>query len=394
MEEQLYGIIVAAGMGKRAQLGYNKNYAPLGHVPILVRNLHALSGIAFLTHVIIAVAPKELTEARALLQKYEAAFFPTLSWSLVPGGRERQDSVACALQTLPKTASWVAVHDGARPFADAALFERVFLAAKRSGAAVAALPVKDTIKVSTNGKETLQTLKRNELYRVQTPQIFDVALLRRAFSYVTAHNLVVTDDASMVEALGHPVSLVEGLEENFKITTPEDFIRAEGVLKKEQIAMDFHVGSGYDVHRLVPHRPLILCGVTIPYELGLEGHSDADVALHALMDAILGAAGMGDIGRLFPDSDDAYLGADSRKLLREVIGRVEEKGWHIHNADVTIICQRPKLIFYERAMLENLQEDLGLSGDALNVKATTTEKLGFTGRGEGIAAEAVVLLKK
>ena len=158
--------------------------------------------------------------------------------------------------------------------------------------------------------------------------------------------------------------------------------------------MDFHVGSGYAVHRLVPPRPLILCGVTIPYELGLEGHSDADVALHALMDAILGAAGMGDIGRLFPDSDDAYLGADSRKLLREVIGRVEEKGWHIHNADVTIICQRPKLISYERAMLENLQEDLGLSGDALNVKATTTEKLGFTGRGEGIAAEAVVLLKK
>ena len=139
MEEQLYGIIAAAGMGKRAQLGYNKNYAPLGHVPILVRNLHALSGIAFLTHVIIAVAPKELTEARALLQKYEAAFFPALSWSLVPGGRERQDSVACALQTLPKTASWVAVHDGARPFVTAKTADKVALEAFRHGAALAAV---------------------------------------------------------------------------------------------------------------------------------------------------------------------------------------------------------------------------------------------------------------
>ena len=153
MEEQLYGIIAAAGMGKRAQLGYNKNYAPLGHVPILVRNLHALSGIAFLTHVIIAVAPKELTEARALLQKYEAAFFPTLSWSLVPGGRERQDSVACALQTLPKTASWVAVHDGARPFADAALFERVFLAAKRSGLPLPRFPSRTPSRFPPMGKK-------------------------------------------------------------------------------------------------------------------------------------------------------------------------------------------------------------------------------------------------
>ncbi|MCH3950890.1 MAG: 2-C-methyl-D-erythritol 2,4-cyclodiphosphate synthase [Acidaminococcus sp.] len=158
--------------------------------------------------------------------------------------------------------------------------------------------------------------------------------------------------------------------------------------------LDLHVGSGYDVHCLVPGRPLILCGVTVPYEKGLDGHSDADVALHALMDAILGAAGMGDIGRLFPDNDDAYLGADSRKLLTRVLTLVGEKGWRVHNADVTIIAQRPKLAPFEPQMLENLKADLQLSADAVNVKATTTEKLGFTGRGEGIAAEAVVTLEK
>ncbi|WP_367269643.1 2-C-methyl-D-erythritol 2,4-cyclodiphosphate synthase [Acidaminococcus timonensis] len=156
--------------------------------------------------------------------------------------------------------------------------------------------------------------------------------------------------------------------------------------------MEFRIGSGYDVHRLVEGRDLILCGVKVPYEKGLDGHSDADVALHALMDALLGAAGLGDIGKLFPDTDDRFLGADSRKLLAAVLEKLQAAGWHVNNVDVTIIAQRPKLAPYEPAMKDNLVADLGIAADAVNVKATTTEKLGFTGRGEGIAAEAVASL--
>ncbi len=396
MDDRLYCIVAAAGMGKRAQLGYNKNYASLCGIPVLIRNLSQLSRVPGLGTVVVAVAPQELEAARELLRKWQESAFPGLDWQVVAGGRERQDSVASALAALPPNAHWVAVHDGARPFAGPELFERVLKAARKSGAAIAAVPCKDTIKSSDNGHDVEKTLERSRLWAVQTPQVFARDVLEKAFSQAASCHLSVTDDASMVEAMGHPVTLVEGSYRNFKITTPDDFVRAEALLTSEKGCgkMEFHVGSGYDVHRLVENRPLILCGVTIPYEKGLDGHSDADVALHALMDAILGAAGMGDIGRLFPDTDAAYLGADSRKLLREVLSRIARKGWHVHNADVTIIAQRPKLLPYEPQMLENLREDLGLSGDAVNIKATTTEKLGFTGRGEGIAAEAVVLLQK
>jgi 2-C-methyl-D-erythritol 4-phosphate cytidylyltransferase/2-C-methyl-D-erythritol 2,4-cyclodiphosphate synthase len=393
--DSLFCIVAAAGMGKRARLGYNKNYAAIGGVPILVRNLHQLSRVAGLMKVIVVVAPHEVSEAEALLKQYETEFFPALSYVVTAGGKERQDSVARGLDLIEDETGWVAVHDGARPFAGPEIFERVWNKARETGAAVAAVPSKDTVKVADAECCVECTPDRSKLWAVQTPQIFALPLLRESFAYVRAHQLAVTDDASMVEALGKPVSLVMGDYRNFKITTPDDLRHAESLVKEERDSMlDLHVGSGYDVHCLVPGRPLILCGVTVPYEKGLDGHSDADVALHALMDAILGAAGMGDIGRLFPDNDDAYLGADSRKLLTCVLTLVGEKGWRVHNADVTIIAQRPKLAPFEPQMLANLKADLKLSGDAVNVKATTTEKLGFTGRGEGIAAEAVVTLEK
>ena len=391
----LYVIIAAAGMGKRLGLGYNKNYASIAGVPILVRNLSQVARVSGIVKALIVVAPGEESQARELLVHYAPAFFPALKWELVTGGKERQDSVANAAATLQDEAAWVAVHDGARPFATAELFDRVWKEAKLSGAAIAAVPCKDTIKVE-NGKGYVRcTPDRKHLWAVQTPQTFSVALLKQAFAYVRAQGLIVTDDASMVEALGKPVELVMGSYDNRKITTPEDLRWAEGLLaEKEEGPMPFRIGSGYDVHCLVAGRPLILCGVTVPYEKGLLGHSDADVALHALMDALLGAAGMGDIGHLFPDSDPAYEGADSRKLLSAVLDRLHKAGWHVNNVDVTIIAQRPKLAPFEPEMKKNLMLDLELAEDAVNVKATTTEKLGFTGRGEGIAAEAVASLIK
>ena len=382
-------------MGKRLGLGYNKNYACLAGVPILVRNLARVAQVSGVKKALIVVCPGEEARAQDMLSRYAPEFFPALNWELVTGGKERQDSVANAAARLEDQEAWVAVHDGARPFATPELFARVWAAARKTGAAIAAVPCKDTIKVE-NGKGYVRcTPDRKNLWAVQTPQIFSVALLQQAFAYVRTHQLVVTDDASMVEAMAKPVELVMGSYDNRKITTPEDLCWAEGLLtEKEEAPMQFRIGSGYDVHCLVEGRPLILCGVTVPYEKGLLGHSDADVALHALMDALLGAAGMGDIGHLFPDNDPAYEGADSRKLLAAVLQRLEEAGWHVNNVDVTIIAQRPKLAPFEPAMKENLMLDLHLSEDAVNVKATTTEKLGFTGRGEGIAAEAVASLVK
>ena len=208
-------------------------------------------------------------------------------------------------------------------------------------------------------------------------------------------------DASLVERLGVKVAVALGSYENIKITTPEDLLLAEKICADRGMTMmqslkmpQFRVGSGYDVHRLTQNRKLILCGVEVPYEQGLDGHSDADVAVHALMDALLGAVALGDIGKHFPDTDDRFKGADSMKLLEHVLVLLKERCWRVNNADVTIIAQKPKLAGYIPAMRDNLAKTMGLEADAVNVKATTTEKLGFTGRGEGIAAEAVVSLIK
>lgn len=393
MDDRLFCIIAAAGMGKRLSLGYNKNYACIGGIPILIRNLHQVAQVPGMAGVVVVVAAGEEAEAEALLQQYQEREFPRLSWSVVTGGRERQDSVERGIAALPQEAGWVAIHDGARPFATPELFTRVWEAARKTGAAIAAVPCKDTIKVGNPAGRVERTLDRSKLWAVQTPQIFTAAQLKQHGAFVKAHELAVTDDASIAEAMGVPVQLVPGSYDNQKITTPEDLRWARDLVEEKEAApMEFRIGSGYDVHRLVEGRDLILCGVKVPYEKGLDGHSDADVALHALMDALLGAAGMGDIGKLFPDTDDRFLGADSRKLLAAVLERLRAAGWKVNNVDVTLIAQRPKLAPHEPAMKENLVADLGIAAEAVNVKATTTEKLGFTGRGEGIAAEAVASL--
>ncbi len=395
--EKLDVIIAAAGKARRLGLGRNKAFVPLLGVPIIAHNLRQLNNLPNLGTVCIVVGPDELTEAEAILQKYKAAYFPLVRWQLVAGGKERQDSVANALVTISGNMGWVAVHDGARPFATREIFVRVWEAARKTGAAIAAVPCKDTIKQVASTEVVEATLDRSGLWAVQTPQIFSLELLRRAYENLRKTGGLVTDDAGAVEQIGGQVSVAMGSYKNIKITTPDDlivgeaFVHGEGAGKMED---NLHVGSGFDVHRLVPGRNLILCGVTIPYEKGLLGHSDADVALHALMDAMLGAAGMGDIGKLFPDTDQAFKDADSMLLLKDVISKMRQAGWQVHNADVTIIAQKPKLAPYREAMEKNLQEVLHLPDDAINVKATTTEQLGFAGRGEGIASQAVVTIKK
>lgn len=392
-------IVPAAGAGKRLGLGKNKAFAALCGLPLLVQCLRMLNDTGMADKTIIAVGADEVGAARQLIAEYRE-YFPNLHTVVVAGGAERTDSVKNALAFAPQE-GFVAVHDGARPFAGVEVFERTLAAAQQTGAAIAAVPVKNTIKVVDGEDFVAATPQRSSLRAVQTPQIFKAEILHRAYGEENLKGAAVTDDASLVERLGVKVAVAMGSYENIKITTPEDLLLAEkictdrGMVMQPQVKIpQLRVGTGYDVHRLTENRKLILCGVQVPYELGLDGHSDADVAVHALMDALLGAAGLGDIGRHFPDTDERFRGADSMKLLAHVMALLKERCWRVNNADVTIIAQQPKLAGFIPQMKENLKTALELTDDAVNVKATTTEKLGFTGRGEGIAAEAVVSLIK
>ncbi|MDD3396017.1 MAG: 2-C-methyl-D-erythritol 4-phosphate cytidylyltransferase [Acidaminococcaceae bacterium] len=398
MNQKLVVILAAAGLGKRLGLGKNKAFVFLNQAPIIVHNLHQLSRVTNLTKVIVVVGSAELEEAQSLLEQFQAEYFPTLPWQLCVGGRERQDSVGNALALLQTSDGFVAVHDGARPFATPEIFARVLAAAQKTGAAIATVAVKDTIKTINAEGMVVATPQRSLLQAVQTPQIFKIDLLKNAYAYIQKEKIQVTDDASAVELLGVSVLTAEGSYANIKITTPEDLVWSQALLANKgegKMGNSIRVGSGFDVHKLVEGRKLILCGVDIPYTKGLLGHSDADVATHALMDALLGAAGLGDIGRHFPDTDPTFKDADSIELLQQVMGLLREQGWSVGNADVTIIAQAPKLAPYREAMYAVLARALSLdTEDALNVKATTTENLGFAGRGEGIAAQAIVTLVK
>ncbi|NLD34256.1 MAG: 2-C-methyl-D-erythritol 2,4-cyclodiphosphate synthase [Clostridiales bacterium] len=305
----------------------------------------------------------------------------------VLGGLTRRDSVRNALNSLPEDCDLVLVHDGARPLVSDALIERVKHSAAKYGSGVPALPVTDTVKrVNVQGLG-VETLQRSVLRTVQTPQGFHRKLL------VNAHREVIgpaSDDASLVEQLDIPVHLVEGDMDNIKLTLPGDLERAEALLEGRRQP---RVGLGFDVHRLVQGRLLVLGGVNIPHEKGLLGHSDADVATHALIDALLGAAALGDIGQHYPDTDERWRGADSVELLRDTVRTLGEKGFHPYNADITIAAQAPRLLPHVPQMRANLARAMGLPPDRVSVKATTTEELGFEGRGEGISARAVALIR-
>ena len=389
-------VVPAAGRGTRMGRA-NKAFLTLAGKPVLFWTLERLSAVGEIAEIVLVVAPGEVAATR---ERLAAAGFPKVR-AVVPGGEERQQSVAAGLAALSENVDTVVVHDGARPLVEpetvrAALAE-LAVRGERAGIGVG-VPVKDTIKVADDDGRILDTPPRHRLWAIQTPQVFPRKLLQQAHAEAEATGFLATDDCALVERLGVPVWLVRGSFANLKITTPEDLACAEALLAgargREERRAEVRVGTGYDVHRLVEGRPLVLGGVRVPHEKGLLGHSDADVLTHALMDALLGAAALGDLGQHFPDTDPAYAGADSLVLLREVVRKVTELGWRVANADAVVIAERPRLAPHLASMRERLAGALGCSVAAVSVKATTTEKLGFAGREEGIAAQAVCLLER
>ena len=367
-------IIVAAGASRR--MGFDKLSYRLPDGRTVLETSCALFAAHPAVDELVLVAGGNRPRCEAI-----AAACPK-PCTVVQGGATRADSVCSGLAAAK--GQLVAIHDAARPFASAEIITAALQAAAESGAAAPAVPVKDTIKIADQDGKVVATPDRAMLYAVQTPQCFDRALYLQALEAVSDEKAsLVTDDCSLFELAGLPVTLTAGDYANLKITTKED-------LQKEKT---MRIGHGYDVHRLVEDRKLILGGVEVPYEKGLLGHSDADVLLHAVMDAVLGAAALGDIGQHFPDTDPAYKGADSLALTREVAKIIAAHGYKVGNIDATILCQRPKLAPHIPAMRQNIADAFGLPLDAVSVKATTEEHLGFTGEGLGIAAHAVALIE-
>jgi len=365
---------------------------------MVVRALQAFQRCEAVSSLVLVLAPGRVAQARALLEPYRLSKLR----QVCAGGDERGQSVRAGLQALPEEADLVAIHDGARPLITPALIQRVIASAAQHGAALPCLPVQETVKQGHGGRVT-STLDRDQLFLAQTPQAFAVELIRRAHAQRPA--LPATDDAQLVERLGHKVEMVAGDPENIKITTSGDLLLAESLLQRpsarqtgaaeeegEMTQPLFRTGFGHDAHRLVPHRKLILGGVELQHVTGLLGHSDADVLTHAVIDALLGAAALGDLGTHFPDHDPRYKDAHSLELLSHASDLVRQAGYHISNIDVTVVCEAPQLSPHVEAMQDNLGRSLGLGAGRISVKATTTEGLGFAGRGEGIAAHAVALL--
>lgn len=370
-------VIVAAGASHR--MGFDK----LSFVLPNGNSVLAQSAALFAAHPAITQLVLVAGGNRAACEAIAAACHKPCA--VVQGGATRADSVCNGLAAA--TGELVAIHDAARPFVSEELITAALQMASKTGAAAPAVPVKDTIKVATADGTVCRTPDRATLFAVQTPQCFARAAYLQALAAVPAEQLQkVTDDCSLFELAGQTVTLTKGEYTNYKITTPEDLPTAA---KKEKV---MRIGHGYDVHRLVEDRKLILGGVEVPYEKGLLGHSDADVLLHAVMDALLGAAALGDIGKHFPDTDPAYKGANSMALVRAVAGLIQEQGYTVGNVDATLLCQKPKLAPYIPSMRQNIADALGVPLDAVSVKATTEEHLGFTGEGLGIAAHAVALL--
>lgn len=380
-------IIAAAGQGRRMGSVINKVFLPLLGEPVVAHSVRKLASHSAIHNIVVVSAAEEVEQLSMLLTSLALE----KPWQVLPGGSERQYSIAAALKAAGnKGEDVILVHDGARPLVSTATITAIIDAAIRYGAAGTAVPVKDTIKTVDEYGFVTGTPARQTLWAIQTPQAFRADLLHDAYDSAAKDKFLGTDDASLVERMGLKVKLVQGSYDNLKITTPEDLIIAEALLGKGQNNM--RIGTGYDVHRLVKERKLILGGVEIANEYGLDGHSDADVLLHAIKDAMLGAAGLGDIGRHFPDTDAQFKGISSMVLLARVRDILAGIGYKVNNVDATIIAEKPKLAPYIPEMNANIAAMLKVEVEKVNVKATTTEGLGFTGRREGIAAQAVATI--
>jgi 2-C-methyl-D-erythritol 4-phosphate cytidylyltransferase/2-C-methyl-D-erythritol 2,4-cyclodiphosphate synthase len=376
-------IIAAGGRGSRVGAGQPKQLLEVCGVPILQRSVEAFLHHPLVNEVVVALPleilsapPRYLTSARKPV-------------TLVEGGDRRQDSVALALARVSAAAEIVVVHDAARPMVSADLIDRTVAAAVEHGAALAALQATDTVKRATADGVVVETVPRDSIYLAQTPQAFHAALLRDAL----ASGMDATDEATLVERAGIPVRLVAGDPRNVKITTAADVALAERLIGGDSVT-GIRIGNGYDLHRLVAERPLVLGGVTIPYDLGLAGHSDADAVCHAVTDALLGAAALGDIGQHFPDSEPRWKGADSIQLLTQAASLVRAAGWTIANVDVVVIAERPKLLPFVPRIRENLAAALHCAVEQVSVKGKTNEGVDATGTGQAIATHAVALIQR
>lgn len=365
---------------------------PLGGQPILQRSVDAFVLHERITDLVVALPVDLASDVPSYLRNRSKPV------QIVEGGGRRQDSVSRALACVSPVAEIVVIHDAVRPLVGGSLIARTIDAAATHGAAIAALPATDTVKRADARRFVVDTLPRGRIFLAQTPQAFRAELLRAALASVDAA-LEATDEAALVERSGYPVQLVEGDPRNLKITTADDLAIAERFVRGTADRPSFDVstiriGNGYDLHRLVPGRRLVLGGVAIPFDKGLAGHSDADAVCHAVTDAILGAAGAGDIGRHFPDWDPAWKDADSIDLLIRAAGIVTAAGYVVLNVDVVVIAERPKMAPHAEAMRGNVARAIGIAPDRVSIKAKTNEGVGSIGAGESIAVHAVALIAR
>lgn len=374
--------VIIAAAGKESRIGGSvpKQFLEIAGEPVLIRTLRAFSSLEEIDHIFVVTGESYISHCEKIIRENH---IPKVR-AVVKGGAERQDSVYNALRQaaadIPDI-EYILIHDGARPFVSSNVILNVIKSAADKGAAVACVPMKDSIRqLLPEPLEGSRSVDRSRYFAVQTPQGFKLSSILDAYERAYKEGFYGTDDAALAERAGYHVATAEGDYANIKITTRED------------LPMENRVGTGFDVHAFEEGRELVLGGVSIPYEKGLAGHSDADVLIHALMDSMLGAAALGDIGRHFPDNDSRYLGISSMVLLREVRDILSGKAYRVGNIDITVMAQAPKISPYIEQMRENIAEVLGIEKSRINIKGTTTERLGFVGRKEGIAAEAVCFI--
>ena len=375
-------IIAAGGVGRRLASDVPKQMLDIGGQTILQRSVAAFTAHTRVTEVIVVLPTDVAAEPPGWLNEVR----------IVTGGKRRQDSVAAGVDALHPDAEIVLVHDAARPFVSAALISRAIDAAVTHGAAIAAVPVTDTVK-RVEGTDAMpaiaETLARDTIYLAQTPQAFTTRVIREAVA-LGRSGVDATDESALAERAGHSVRIVPGESGNVKITTAADLDAA----RRSLAAVPARVGTGYDLHRLVEARPLVLGGVTILSDRGALGHSDADVICHAVTDAVLGAAGAGDIGRRYPDTDRRWKDAFSLDLLQDAVQHIRRLGFAIENVDVTVVLERPKISDHVAQIAASLAGALGVDADRVSVKGKTNEGMDAIGRGEAIAAHAVALLRR
>ncbi len=395
-EISVAAVIAAGGTGTRMNSGIPKQFLEIVGKPILLHTIESIASIEQVTQIVIALPVEHIAEAEAILARQPMRVKP----QCVPGGSNRQESVRCGVEHARQDADIIMVHDAVRPLCDRDTMLRILEAAWKKGAAVPGLPATETIQRVSRSGRVLSTTPRQELYAIQTPQAFHAGILRAALQKAHEAGFLGTDESSVVRWAGYPVVVVPGSPDNIKITRPLDLDIAELLIANRpreeggapMSESKFRIGQGIDYHRLVEGRRLILGGIEIPFEKGLEGHSDADALSHAICDALLGAAGLGDIGRHFPDTDPANRGRSSLEFLKEVKAKLEFAGWTIWNVDATLLAQQPRLAPHMPAMKQKLAKSLGLDVAQLNIKATTTEGMNAEGHGEGISAQAIALL--